>query len=110
MIIDISSNNGLVDFKQVKQAGVEKVVIRSTMGFNTHDKMLQTNANAASTAGIPVLYYHFAYLHSDRNLYLMLLYRLTTSWILSDSYLHMRTWLLTLNHLIAMAEIQHSHK
>jgi len=66
MIVDISSNNGLIDFKQVKLSGVEKVVVRATMGFNTHDKMLITNANSVHAAGIPVLYYHFAYEHGDK--------------------------------------------
>jgi lysozyme len=62
MIIDVSSNNGHIDFSQVAPQ-VEKVVIRVSLGYGTEDQNAQYYAPHAATAGIPVLYYHFAYEH-----------------------------------------------
>ena len=60
-IIDLSSNNGIVDFAKVKNAGVESVIMRSSMGYGCKDKMLVNNAKSANAAGLKVSYYHFAY-------------------------------------------------
>jgi lysozyme len=60
-IIDVSSNNGVVDFNKVKAAGVERCFIRTSLGYGTLDKDCIANANAVEAAGISPSYYHFAY-------------------------------------------------
>jgi lysozyme len=60
-IIDVSSNNGKINWKQVVNDGVTDVIIRLSLGYHTKDKMATTYAKAASGAGIAVSYYHFAY-------------------------------------------------
>lgn len=62
MYIDISSNNGDIDFQKVA-GNVSEIFIRSSLGFGDIDKRLFHNAILASSAGIPVSYYHFAYPH-----------------------------------------------
>lgn len=61
MIIDLSSNNGVVDFNKIKAAGVTDVILRATMGVGTTDRLLAANAGKASEAGLKVSYYHFSY-------------------------------------------------
>ena len=63
MIIDLSSNNGEVDFDQLKD--VEEVFIRASLGYGDFDKKLNENASGAQRAGLPVSYYHFAYPHDN---------------------------------------------
>ena len=63
MYIDLSSNNGNVDFAQLV-GKVDEIFIRSSLGYGDVDKMLSSNAKKADAAGIPVSYYHFAYPHS----------------------------------------------
>lgn len=65
MIIDLSSNNGTVDFAQI--TGVEEIFVRSSLGFGDFDKNLNVNASGAAANNIPVSYYHFAYPHSKVN-------------------------------------------
>lgn len=60
-IIDVSRNNGVIDWKKVAGSGVTDVIIRLSMGYNTMDKMATLNAKGAAAAGIAVSYYHFAY-------------------------------------------------
>lgn len=62
MVIDLSANNGTVDFTQI--TGVDEVFIRSSLGFGDKDKNLEQNAKGADECGFPVSYYHFAYPHS----------------------------------------------
>ena len=63
MIIDLSSNNGVVDFVQL--SGVDEIFIRSSLGYGDFDKNLNKNATEADAQGHPVSYYHFAYPHTD---------------------------------------------
>jgi lysozyme len=60
-IIDVSSHNGKIDWRQVVNDGVTDVIIRLSLGYHTKDKMAATYAEAASKSGIAVSYYHFAY-------------------------------------------------
>jgi lysozyme len=60
-IIDVSSHNGKINWRQVVADGVTDVIIRLSLGYHTKDKMAATYAEAASKAGITVSYYHFAY-------------------------------------------------
>jgi lysozyme len=61
MIIDISSNNGIIDWKEVKNQGVTDVIIRLSLGYNTLDASAQAYALGAAAVGIRINYYHFAY-------------------------------------------------
>lgn len=61
MLIDLSSNNGVVDFAKVKASGITHVILRATMGVGTTDKMLVTSATNAAKAGLDISYYHFSY-------------------------------------------------
>lgn len=65
MVIDLSSNNGLIDFSTL--TGINEVFIRTSLGYGDLDKKLSINANGIANAGIPVSYYHFAYLHASEN-------------------------------------------
>jgi GH25 family lysozyme M1 (1,4-beta-N-acetylmuramidase) len=65
MVIDISSNNGIIDFKTLAQQGVDELFIRLTMGYGTQDKLSKSNAQGATENGIPISFYHFVYAHSD---------------------------------------------
>lgn len=60
-IIDVSSNNGTIDWNEVAKDGVTDVVIRLSLGFNTKDSKADAYSKAAAKAGIRVSYYHFAY-------------------------------------------------
>jgi lysozyme len=60
-IIDVSANNGLIDWSKVANDGVTDVIIRLSLGFNTKDKKADAYSKAAAAAGIRVSYYHFAY-------------------------------------------------
>ncbi len=61
MIIDLSSNQGTVDFKKLKEAGVTDVILRTSMGYNTEDKMVKSYSKGAIDNGLNISYYHFAY-------------------------------------------------
>lgn len=63
MVIDLSSNNGTVDFTKVT---AEEVFIRASLGYGDKDKMLSINANGAAKNNLPVAYYHFAYPHGSQ--------------------------------------------
>lgn len=63
MIIDLSSNNGKIDFSQLTR--VDEIFVRSSLGYGEFDKKLNENANGAHDTGIPVSYYHFAYPHGN---------------------------------------------
>lgn len=65
MFIDLSKNNGIVDFSKLQ--GVDEIFIRASLGFGDFDEHLNANANGAHNAGIPVSYYHFAYPHTGNN-------------------------------------------
>lgn len=65
MIIDLSSNNGKVDFAKLED--IDEVFVRSSLGYGDFDKKLNDNARATQSVGIPVSYYHFAYPHTGNN-------------------------------------------
>lgn len=59
--IDISYHQGVVDFKQVKDFGVEFLILRSSYR-NTADKKFLEYVKKAKEAGIPIMgTYHFSY-------------------------------------------------
>lgn len=60
-IVDISSNNGPVDFAKLVADGVTDVMIRATLGYGSTDNNLRVNAQAAAAAGLNIGYYHVCY-------------------------------------------------
>lgn len=59
-IIDVSSNNGHIDFHKVARAGVFGAYIKATEGQSYVDPHFAEKAAAARHAGLHVGFYHFA--------------------------------------------------
>jgi GH25 family lysozyme M1 (1,4-beta-N-acetylmuramidase) len=57
--IDISNNDGNINFNQVKTAGVEAVYIKATEGTTYTDSYLETNYADAHYGGLKTGFYHF---------------------------------------------------
>ena len=57
--IDVSSYQGEIDFKQVKEAGIEVVYIKATEGTYYVDPYLESNYRKAKENGIKVGFYHY---------------------------------------------------
>jgi lysozyme len=60
-IIDISSNNGHIDWNEVVNDGVTDVIIRLSLGFGDKDQMAEKYAAEAKSVGLKISYYHLAY-------------------------------------------------
>ena len=66
-IIDVSSNNGVINWTKVASAmqadvdGKKRVIIRTSEGYGSKDKNCAIYASGATAAGLTVSYYHFAY-------------------------------------------------
>lgn len=60
-IIDVSANNGRIDWSQLVKEGVAEVFIRLTLGVGTLDPKAYFYATEAIANGIAVSYYHVAY-------------------------------------------------
>lgn len=59
--IDVSENNGYVDFHEVKAAGYDFVIVRCSYGKSGRDEMFIDNVNRAHEAGLMVGAYHYDY-------------------------------------------------
>ncbi|MFD2514186.1 glycoside hydrolase family 25 protein [Pontibacter locisalis] len=57
--IDVSNHTGKIDFAQVKEQGVDFVIIKATEGANFKDESFERNYSNAQNADIPVGAYHF---------------------------------------------------
>jgi GH25 family lysozyme M1 (1,4-beta-N-acetylmuramidase) len=67
MIIDISSNQGRINWKLVptNEPKVDGIYIKASEGVGYTDPQLRINALEASQAGIPIGYYHFCSLNNS---------------------------------------------
>lgn len=63
-LIDVSVHNGTIDFKKVKKAGIDGVIIRAGYGNSTVDKNFHTNIKNALDNGLHVGVYWFGYAYS----------------------------------------------
>jgi GH25 family lysozyme M1 (1,4-beta-N-acetylmuramidase) len=65
--IDVSAHNGSIDFKKVKAAGIEFVIIRAGFGkvISQKDKYFEKNYAAAKAAGLKVGAYWYSYAMSS---------------------------------------------
>lgn len=59
--IDVSENNGYIDWAAVRDAGVEFAIIRSSYGLRSQDDLFQYNVNCAHEQGIICGAYHYSY-------------------------------------------------
>lgn len=59
--IDVSDNNGVVDWRAVKDAGIEFVMVACSYGkTGRHDRFLE-NVNGAHAVGLKVGAFHYSY-------------------------------------------------
>ena len=61
---DISTHNGNVDMKRVRDAGYKRVGIRAGFGKNNTDQKYNKNALACVNLGVPVILYWFSYAYT----------------------------------------------
>ena len=63
--IDVSENNGYIDWESVKNAGYEFAIIRVGWGHSHLDESFYDNINGAIDAGLKVGVYYYSYALSD---------------------------------------------
>ena len=59
--IDVSENNGWVDWQAVADAGVKFAIVRSSYGQNSQDENFLANVEGAHAAGLKCGAYHYGY-------------------------------------------------
>lgn len=59
--IDVSDNQGYINWEKVKAAGVQFVIMRSTRGSGNADKQLASNIAGCKRVGIPFDFYKYRY-------------------------------------------------
>lgn len=65
--IDVSENNGFVDWQTVKDAGMEFAMVRTGFGRRDKDSHFDENVAGAHSVGLKVGAYHYSYaLNADR--------------------------------------------
>lgn len=68
--IDVSKWNGEIDWRKVKNAGIDFAIIREGYGKespNQIDKKFEENYNGAKNSGVNVGVYHYSYANSSNN-------------------------------------------
>lgn len=63
--IDVSEHNGKIDWKQMKAAGVQFAMIRSSWGHFQVDEQFENNVKGCEEAGVPYGLYHYSYVAND---------------------------------------------
>jgi GH25 family lysozyme M1 (1,4-beta-N-acetylmuramidase) len=59
--IDVSENNGVVDWQAVKDAGYDFAIVRCSYGKTGRDDKFLENVNGAHAVGLQVGAYHYGY-------------------------------------------------
>ena len=59
--VDVSFYNGLVDWQQLKDAGIKFAICRTGYGKNGFDETFQRNVNGARAVGLKCGAYHYSY-------------------------------------------------
>ncbi len=57
--IDVSDWQGYIDYRQVRESGIEVVYIKSSQGSNIKDPYFNINYENAKANGLKVGFYHF---------------------------------------------------
>lgn len=63
---DISTHNGNVDVKRIRDAGYKRIGIRAGYGKNNTDQKFNRNALACVNLGMPVILYWFSYAYNEK--------------------------------------------
>lgn len=63
---DISTHNGNVDVKRIRDAGYKRIGIRAGYGRNNTDQKFNRNALACVNLGMPVILYWFSYAYNEQ--------------------------------------------
>jgi GH25 family lysozyme M1 (1,4-beta-N-acetylmuramidase) len=67
--IDVSENNGYVDWQAVADAGIKFAIVRSSYGRNSRDENFLQNVAGAHEVGLKCGAYHYSYALSPRDAY-----------------------------------------
>lgn len=59
--IDVSENNGFVDWQAVADAGIKFAIVRSSYGRNSRDENFLRNVEGAHSVGLKCGAYHYSY-------------------------------------------------
>lgn len=59
--IDVSENNPYVDWDDVKEAGVQFAIVRSSYGKTNRDEKFEEHVHGAHSVGLQVGAYHYSY-------------------------------------------------
>ena len=59
--IDVSENNGWIDWQAVADAGIKFAIVRSSYGQNSQDENFLANVEGAHAVGIKCGAYHYGY-------------------------------------------------
>lgn len=62
--IDVSENNGVIDWQAVADAGYTFAIVRCSYGLHERDEQFIENVNGAHAVGLQVGAYHFSYGYS----------------------------------------------
>ena len=65
--IDVSDNQGVIDWKKVKNAGVEFAILRSVRRSGKNDYQLENNIKGCIKNGIPADFYKYAYALTEKD-------------------------------------------
>ena len=65
--LDVSDNQGVIDWKKVKDAGVEFAILRSVRRSGKHDYQLANNIKGCIENNIPADFYKYAYALSKQD-------------------------------------------
>ena len=59
--LDVSDNQGVIDWKMVKEAGVKFAILRTVRRSSKIDKQLENNIKGCIANGIPADFYKYGY-------------------------------------------------
>lgn len=59
--VDVSEHNGIIDWREVRDAGIEFAIIRLGYGRGHLDSRFYENVNGAINAGLSIGVYYYSY-------------------------------------------------
>ena len=59
--IDVSEHNGVLNWQEIKDSGIQFAIIRCSWGHFEEDKMLRQNVAECERVGLPYGLYHYSY-------------------------------------------------
>lgn len=64
--IDVSEHNGVLNWQQIKDSGIQFAIIRCSWGHFTEDTMLRRNVSECERVGMPYGLYHYSYVSNQQ--------------------------------------------